>query len=189
VAGGCAFLAGMPQLGWAVFAVVLINGTFSFLQEYRAERALEALERLLPTMVTVVRGGRTGPAPAESLVPGDVIEIGEGDRVPADGQVLVRSVLLSLDAANRAWMQGATYRAALNAGELMSGYGLGEVVESRRVARDLVMGELGWRECAGDAKASRAAARIGRSRPALGVGRDGQDGLSRLAECPGHQGG
>jgi NADPH-dependent curcumin reductase CurA len=75
---------------------------------------------------------------------------------PADGQLLVRSVLLSLDAANRAWMQGATYRAALNAGELMSGYGLGEVVESRspKFARgDLVMGELGWQEwCAGDAK-------------------------------------
>jgi NADPH-dependent curcumin reductase CurA len=75
---------------------------------------------------------------------------------PADGQVLVRSVLLSLDAANRAWMQGATYRAALNAGELMSGYGLGEVVESRspKFARgDLVMGELGWQEwCAADAK-------------------------------------
>ncbi len=75
---------------------------------------------------------------------------------PREGQVLVRSVLLSLDAANRAWMQGATYRAALNAGELMSGYGLGEVTESRspRFARgDLVLGELGWQEwCAADAK-------------------------------------
>ncbi len=70
---------------------------------------------------------------------------------PADGQLLVRTILLSLDAANRAWMQGATYRAALNAGELMSGYGLGEVVESRspRFARgDLVLGELGWQEWA-----------------------------------------
>ena len=70
---------------------------------------------------------------------------------PAEGQVLVRTILLSLDAANRAWMQGATYRAALNAGELMSGYGIGEVVESRspRLARgDLVMGELGWQEWA-----------------------------------------
>jgi len=70
---------------------------------------------------------------------------------PAEGQVLVRTILLSLDAANRAWMQGATYRAAVNAGELMSGYGIGEVVESRspRLARgDLVMGELGWQEWA-----------------------------------------
>jgi NADPH-dependent curcumin reductase CurA len=85
---------------------------------------------------------------------------------PADGQLLVRSVLLSLDAANRAWMQGATYRAALNAGQLMSGYGLGEVVESRspRFARgDLVLGELGWQEwCAADAAGF---ARAGAHRP------------------------
>jgi NADPH-dependent curcumin reductase CurA len=85
---------------------------------------------------------------------------------PAEGQVLVRAVLLSLDAANRAWMQGATYRAALSAGELMSGYGIGEVVESRspQLARgDLVMGELGWQEwCAADAKGF---ARCGPHRP------------------------
>ena len=85
---------------------------------------------------------------------------------PAEGQVLVRTILLSLDAANRAWMQGATYRAALNAGELMSGYGIGEVVESRspRLARgDLVMGELGWQEWAvGDAAGF---ARCGPHRP------------------------
>ena len=85
---------------------------------------------------------------------------------PAEGQVLVRTILLSLDAANRAWMQGATYRAAVNAGELMSGYGIGEVVESRspRLARgDLVMGELGWQEWAvGDAAGF---ARCGPHRP------------------------
>lgn len=53
--------------------------------------------------------------------------------VPAldDGQVLVRSVLLSLDAANRAWMQGATYKSAVEAGQVMHGYAIGEVVESR----------------------------------------------------------
>jgi len=75
---------------------------------------------------------------------------------PAEGQVMLRTVLLSLDAANRAWMQGATYRAALEAGQLMSGYGIGEVVESRspQFARgDVVMGELGWQEWAvGEAK-------------------------------------
>ena len=75
---------------------------------------------------------------------------------PAEGQLLVRTILLSLDAANRAWMQGATYRAAVNAGELMAGYGLGEVVASRSprfAPGDIVMGELGWQEwAAGDAK-------------------------------------
>ena len=48
-----------------------------------------------------------------------------------DGQVLVRTLYLSLDAANRAWMQGATYRAAVGAGDVMPGGVLAEVVESR----------------------------------------------------------
>ncbi len=71
--------------------------------------------------------------------------------VPGDGQALVRSVLLSQDAANRAWMQGATYKDAVNPGDVMHGYALGEVVESRAsglAPGDLVMGELGWQEYA-----------------------------------------
>jgi Cation transport ATPase len=55
VAGAMAFVAGQPQLGWAIWAVVLINGVFSFWQEYRAERALAELRRLLPVNVRVDR--------------------------------------------------------------------------------------------------------------------------------------
>ena len=68
-----------------------------------------------------------------------------------DGQLLVRNVLLSIDAANRAWMQGATYRAAVEPGQVMSGSALGEVVEtrsSRYATGDVVMGDLGWQEYA-----------------------------------------
>lgn len=64
-----------------------------------------------------------------------------------DGQVLVRSKLISLDAANRAWMQGATYRQAVKAGDVMHGYSLGEVVESKApgfAKGDKVFGEGGW---------------------------------------------
>ena len=73
--------------------------------------------------------------------------------VPAleDDQVLVRSILLSLDAANRAWMQGVTYKSAVEAGQIMHGYAIGEVVESRSdrfAAGDVVAGELGWQEYA-----------------------------------------
>jgi NADPH-dependent curcumin reductase CurA len=66
-----------------------------------------------------------------------------------DGQVLVRSKLLSLDAANRAWMQGATYREAVKAGDVMHGYSLGEVVESKAAGfakGDKVFGEGGWQQ-------------------------------------------
>jgi NADPH-dependent curcumin reductase CurA len=110
--------------------------------------------------------------------------------VPGDGQVLVRSVLLSLDAANRAWMQGATYRAALNAGELMSGYGLGEVVESRSprfAAGDLVLGELGWQQwCAASASGfARASAHRPLSHQLSVLGVSGKTAYHGLLNVPG----
>jgi NADPH-dependent curcumin reductase CurA len=67
------------------------------------------------------------------------------------GQVVARNILLSQDAANRAWMQGATYREAVNAGDVMHGYALCEVVESSAAdfqPGDLVLGEAGWQQYA-----------------------------------------
>ena len=88
IGGALAFLAGMPELGWAIFAVILVNGGFSFFQEYRAERAVEALQELLPHEITVVRAGAEARTPATAVVPGDVVRLCEGDQVPADGQLL-----------------------------------------------------------------------------------------------------
>ena len=84
VAGGLAFLAGMPQLGIAVFVVIVLNGLFAFVQEQRAEHAAEKLRGLLPRQVTVVRDGTTKQVPAEDLVTDDVVLLAEGDRVSAD---------------------------------------------------------------------------------------------------------
>jgi NADPH-dependent curcumin reductase CurA len=70
---------------------------------------------------------------------------------PVDGEVLLKALYVSLDAANRAWMQGATYRTALKAGDVMAGGALAEVVESRApglAKGDLVFADTGWREYA-----------------------------------------
>jgi len=70
---------------------------------------------------------------------------------PGEGEVLVRTRYISLDAANRAWMWGATYRAAIKAGDVMAGGGMAEVVESRApgfAAGDLVWGDTGWQDYA-----------------------------------------
>lgn len=76
----------------------------------------------------------------------------EGSRPsPGPGEALVRTRYISLDAANRAWMQGATYRSALSSGQVMAGGALAEVVESRDPALqpgDLVWGDIGWQEYA-----------------------------------------
>ncbi len=66
---------------------------------------------------------------------------------PGEGEVLVRTILISLDAANRAWMQGATYREAVKAGDVMHAYILGEITESRDpkfAVGDIVAGEGRW---------------------------------------------
>ena len=89
VAGVLAFVAGTPQLGWAIWAVVLINGLFSFWQEFQAERTLAALTRSLPSQVQVWRDGTLGYRSAEELVAGDRVLLEEGDRVPADCRISV----------------------------------------------------------------------------------------------------
>ncbi|AHY48375.1 HAD ATPase, P-type, family IC (plasmid) [Rubrobacter radiotolerans] len=88
VAGGLAFVAGMPELGVAIFVVVVINGVFAFFQEHRAERAAERLRDLLPRRATVVRDGAPVEVDASELVVGDVVALGSGDRVSADLRVL-----------------------------------------------------------------------------------------------------
>jgi Ca2+-transporting ATPase len=98
LAGALAFAAGTPALGWAIWAVVLINGLFSFWQEYQAERSLEALRRALPQRVRVWRDGQLQERDGAELVPGDRIALEEGDQVPADGR-LVAANALSLDLA------------------------------------------------------------------------------------------
>ncbi|HBA88550.1 MAG TPA: ATPase [Geobacter sp.] len=84
-AGGVmAFVGGMPQLGWAIWCVVFINAVFSFWQEFRAERAVEALKKLLPQQASVIRDGVELQVEAEELVPGDLVVISQGDRISAD---------------------------------------------------------------------------------------------------------
>ena len=96
VAGILAILAGMPQLGLAIFVVILLNGIFAFVQEYRAERAGEKLRDLLPRRATVVRDGVQIEIDASELVVDDLIVLRAGDRISADIR-LCEAFSLSLD--------------------------------------------------------------------------------------------
>ena len=78
----------MATLGFAIVGVIVVNGVFSFWQVYRAERALAALEKLLPHQVKVQRGGVFLQIPAAGLVPGDVISLEAGDLIPADCRLI-----------------------------------------------------------------------------------------------------
>ena len=95
LAAGLAFFAdyrqpgeGMDALGYAILGVIVINGLFAFWQQFRAERAVAALEKLLPHYVKVLRDNSIGLILATHLVPGDVILLQEGDNVSADCRII-----------------------------------------------------------------------------------------------------
>src|SRR5208283_5185430 len=88
----------------------------------------------------------------EGRLSADCFRLEEVERPqPREGEVLLKVLYVTLDASNRAWMQGPTYRAALTAGGVMYGRALAEVVESWAeglAPGDLVFAETGWRDWA-----------------------------------------
>jgi len=88
--GAAVLAAAIGDLGDAavILVVVLINAVLGFSQEYRAEQSLAALKKMLAPTAEVRRNGQTMILPADELVPGDIVLLGPGDRVPADGRVI-----------------------------------------------------------------------------------------------------
>lgn len=82
----------------AIAVIVLFSVVLGFVQEYRAERAIEALREMAAPTATVIRGGKEKEVPARELVPGDVIMLTAGDRVPADAR-LIEAVNLQIEEA------------------------------------------------------------------------------------------
>ncbi|NWG11254.1 cation-transporting P-type ATPase [Candidatus Bathyarchaeota archaeon] len=75
-------------LSITILMVVLVNAFFSLFQEWRAERAMQTLKRWMPEYAKVIRNGELQRIPVKELVPGDVIILEEGDRVPADARLI-----------------------------------------------------------------------------------------------------
>jgi sodium/potassium-transporting ATPase subunit alpha len=85
---------GMGLFGWALLVVAILNTLFAFGQEMRAERAMEELRKFLPAVAHVRRDSRQRLLPASELVPGDIVLLSEGDRVPADARLIESEELL-----------------------------------------------------------------------------------------------
>ncbi|MCL6471899.1 MAG: cation-transporting P-type ATPase [Firmicutes bacterium] len=83
-----AFIGGLPQLGYAIIVVIILNAIFAFFQEYKAEKATEALKQLLPSYGRVLRNGEVKRILVEEVVPGDILVLEEGDNIPADGRLV-----------------------------------------------------------------------------------------------------
>jgi Ca2+-transporting ATPase len=84
---------------WVIMAIILVNALIGFVQEFRAEKAVEALRDMLAPTAKVRREGVVRTVPASELVPGDIIVLEEGDRIPADALLLEAKDLRCIEAA------------------------------------------------------------------------------------------
>ncbi|WP_455278787.1 cation-translocating P-type ATPase [[Eubacterium] cellulosolvens] len=95
IASIMAYAGKMPELTLAIVVVIIINGVFSFWQEYRAERTSKELKKLIPQNARVIREGQEKQIPATDIVPGDIIILSEGDKIPADGRIIKNFQILT----------------------------------------------------------------------------------------------
>lgn len=93
------FVINDGRTGIILLIIVLINAVIGFSQEYKAEKVMESLEKLVVPLAKVRRNGKLGELPSEQLVPGDIIYIEEGDQVPADARILEETELSTNDFA------------------------------------------------------------------------------------------
>ncbi|CCG40481.1 magnesium-translocating P-type ATPase [Magnetospirillum molischianum] len=100
-----------------VFAIVTISMTLDFVQEVRAQNAVEALRRSVAVKATVRRDGSSQSIPIDQLVPGDIVELIAGDMVPADSRLLESRTLF----VNEALLTGEPYPAPKQAGDTATG--------------------------------------------------------------------
>jgi sodium/potassium-transporting ATPase subunit alpha len=75
-------------IGVALLVVVVLNALFSYVQQHETDRIMESFRNMLPPMISVLRDGQVSRIEARLLVPGDVILLEEGDRIPADGRLI-----------------------------------------------------------------------------------------------------
>ncbi len=107
----------MLSLGMAIIAVIFINAIFTFVQEYRAEKALEALKKMLSPTVRLIRNGKEQDVPSKDLVPGDILLLESGFKIPADAR-LIENASLKCDEAS---LTGESLPVAKDIGRLAAG--------------------------------------------------------------------
>jgi Ca2+-transporting ATPase len=88
-----------PYEAIAIFAIVLLNAIMGYVQQARAEKAVEALRRMTAPEATVIRDGKRGRTATHNLVPGDIIVIEEGDTIPADARLIETVSLQTAEAS------------------------------------------------------------------------------------------
>ncbi|MBI4089288.1 MAG: cation-translocating P-type ATPase [Candidatus Levybacteria bacterium] len=92
-AASLSFIIGSTIDGTFILIILLLNAFFGFVQEYRAEKSLDKLKTYIKAVVRVIRNEKEIQLPATDIVPGDIVILSEGDRVPADGKIITNKFL------------------------------------------------------------------------------------------------
>ncbi|MBI2667398.1 calcium-translocating P-type ATPase, SERCA-type [Candidatus Woesearchaeota archaeon] len=82
-----------------IFAILIINAILGFIQEYKAEKSIEALKKLAPQKARVIRDGKVTEIIARFIVPGDIILLESGDKIPADSRIIENIELATQEAS------------------------------------------------------------------------------------------
>jgi len=75
-----------------ILAILILSGVFGFVQEYNAEKSLEKLKNIITPLSRVFRDGKEAQIETSEIVPGDVVVLSEGERIPADGKLLFQDI-------------------------------------------------------------------------------------------------
>ena len=93
IASILAYMSGTPLLSYVIWFIIIVNAIFSFVQESKADTALQSLAKMIPNRVKVYRDGEMTVLSADQLVPGDVVFLKAGDKVPADLRIVAAESL------------------------------------------------------------------------------------------------
>jgi Ca2+-transporting ATPase len=99
IGGIISFLIGNPRDGTIIFIIVVVNAVIGFVHEYKAGKIVDKLKTLITSPAKVIRDGELAEISQEKLVPGDIIKIDEGDKLPADVRLIVVNGLKTNDFA------------------------------------------------------------------------------------------
>jgi P-type Ca2+ transporter type 2C len=113
--------AALPYDAIAIGAVVLLNAVMGYIQESRAESAVAALNEIAAAQAHVIRDGQLRNVDATEIVPGDIIQLEEGDTIPADARVIVSTALQTAEAALTGESLPVTKDVAAISGEIALG--------------------------------------------------------------------
>jgi len=98
ITGIIVIILGSPESTIITFTVVIINSGTAIIQQYRAQKALESLRRISALQATILRDNTQSDIPTRDLIPGDIVLLNQGNKVPADGRI-IDSMNLSIDQA------------------------------------------------------------------------------------------